>query len=438
MRGRGRAGSTRFGAVALATLLLAGCWRQVGFDAAHTWSNGSESKLTAANVGALAPVWSVELPGRAQGEAIVTDGRIYLNEVVPDDGELRVDVHALDAGTGATAWQQPLATVPAATSLRAVGLPPAAVGDELWTGYELENLFRTGTACASRRVRLDAATGASIADDAGFGSTAVPSGPVIAQNVTPDNLCERDLPSVVVRDGSSLATTWSAPLGQFPVSDDLVGPTVAGGKLYVTNSSGIDAYASAGCGAATCGPVWRHAVAQFTIPLGPVVAGPAGQVYFVLYHPFSGSTPADLVALTATTGQVAWQAPLGTAAIAGDQVKLAAAGGSVYVATSTPSGRGLAAFAAGGCGAATCSPTWTASTTHDDGGFGTRPVVAGGVVYLPDAVGVHAFAAAGCGAATCPAIADVPVAAGARFVTVDGGRLYVIGGDSRLTALAPA
>jgi hypothetical protein len=59
--------------------------------------------------------------------------------------------------------------------------------------------------------------------------------------------------------------------------------------------------------------------------------------------------------------------------------------------------------------------------------------VAGGVVYLPGGAGVHAFAAGGFGAATCAEIASVP--GGAAFVTVDGGRLYVVGGG-HVTALA--
>jgi outer membrane protein assembly factor BamB len=296
-------------------------------------------------------------------------------------------------------------------------------------------MFGQTTACGRARVRLDGATGAVLADDPGFGSTAVPAGSLIAQNITPDNDCQRDIPSVVARDSSSLATIWSAPAG-FPTSSDLIGPTVAGGQLYSTGAFGISAFAASGCGAATCSPLWTFAPPQFQGTVGPVAAPGGGEVYAVLYHPFTGSTPADLVALSAATGQVNWQAPLGTSAIAGNLVKLASDGTSVYAAMTSPAGRIVAAYLVGGCGAPTCSPTWTGSTTQPEISEGSRPVVAAGVVYLPDAAGVHAFAAKGCGAATCPEIASVPVSGGAAFVTVDGGRLYAVGRD-HLTALAP-
>jgi hypothetical protein len=64
--------------------------------------------------------------------------------------------------------------------------------------------------------------------------------------------------------------------------------------------------------------------------------------------------------------------------------------------------------------------------------------VAGGVVYLPDAVGVHAFPAGGCGAATCAEIANIPVAGTPRSVTVSDGRLYVLTADNQMHAFAPA
>ncbi len=433
MRGRGRAGVVRLGAVAAVVPLLAGCWRQAGFDAAHTWSNGSETGLTAANVGTLAPVWSVA--EGSHGEAIVTDGRVYLSQIGADGGQLVGVVKALDAATGAMLWDQRTLSVTADSNQTFEALPPTAVGDEVWGGFEAKNAFRQDTVCASALVRLDAATGAVIADGGGFGTTPVPAGPVIAQTVTPDSFCQRDNTSIVVRDSSSLATIWSAPTG-FPTTDNRVGPTVAGGQLYETGFFSVRAFAAAGCGAATCDPVWTYEAPQFELPLGPVTAPAGDEVYVVKFHGFGSSPLADLVALTAATGEVAWQTPIDVPDASADRVKLAADGNSVYVAVSTQAGRRVTAYPVGGCGAPTCSPTWTGSTSQDDGFSSSRPVVAGGIVYLPDTAGVHAFAAEGCGAATCSAIADIPIPGGARFLTVDGGRLYVIGGDG-LTAFAP-
>ena len=172
------------------------------------------------------------------------------------------------------------------------------------------------------------------------------------------------------------------------------------------------------------------------VPLGPVTAPGGDEVYFVQFHGFGSSPLANLVALTAAAGEVAWQTPIDVPDASADRVKLAADGSSVYVAVSTQVGRRVTAHPVGGCEAPTCSPTWTGSTSQDDGFSSGRPIVAGGVVYLPDAAGVHAFAAKGCGAATCPEIASIPVSGGVRSVTVDGGRLCLIGGEG-LTAYAP-
>jgi outer membrane protein assembly factor BamB len=427
--------------VALAAWLLSGCWLQAGYDAAHTWSNKDERTLTVANVASLEPVWSVDLAGSAQGEPIVSGDRVYLDESVDTGSYVDLSVQALDVATGATAWLQTLGSSPAIASQESLGLTPAVVGSELWTGFYMSFPSRFDLICYSRRVRLDAGTGAIVADESGFGSTAVPAGAVVAQIATPDNGCTHDQASVVVRDRASLATTWSSPLPAPGVSQGEVGPTVAGGRVFVTQASGIAMFAAGGCGAATCSPAWTFAVPFGTAPVGPVVAGPGGpggEVFVVLYHVFGGPTSTELVALSAATGEVEWRAPLGGNEIDGFGVSLAVDGASVHAALSTSAGRRLQVFPVGGCEAAVCSPTWTAATTRDDAQWGSRPVVAGGVVYLPDAVGVHAFPAGGCGAATCAEIANIPVAGTPRSVTVSDGRLYVLTADNQMHAFAPA
>ena len=101
---------------------------------------------------------------------------------------------------------------------------------------------------------------------------------------------------------------------------------------------------------------------------------------------------------------------------------VALAGGTLYVPTASGD---LVALAAGGCGAATCSPQWSGATGS---AVSQQPAVANGVVYTASADGsLHAFAASGCGGeATCPAlwshatghqISDAPI--------VSSGRLYV-------------
>jgi len=113
------------------------------------------------------------------------------------------------------------------------------------------------------------------------------------------------------------------------------------------------------------------------------------------------------------------------AAGCGEATCAPAANGSRLYVRSTPNLHGLQVFATRGCGAATCAPIWSGASLSG-GIFGDRagPVVAGGVVYVAGP-GLHAYPAAGCGAATCDQIAELPTAGVPTGVTVIGGRLYV-------------
>jgi outer membrane protein assembly factor BamB len=112
----------------------------------------------------------------------------------------------------------------------------------------------------------------------------------------------------------------------------------------------------------------------------------------------------------------------------------ALADGKLYVPTTDGD---LVVLAADGCGAATCSPLWQATTP---GPIRQQPAVAGGVVFTgsADADGtVAAFDAAGCGAASCPSLWEAgtgsevtgapAVAAGRLYVGTNDGFLYSFG-----------
>src|SRR4051794_2139852 len=59
------------------------------------------------------------------------------------------------------------------------------------------------------------------------------------------------------------------------------------------------------------------------------------------------------------------------------------------------------AFNAGGCGARTCKPLWTAAIDGAGSVAQSSPVVANGKVYVTAGVNLYAFNAKGCGAAVC-------------------------------------
>lgn len=71
---------------------------------------------------------------------------------------------------------------------------------------------------------------------------------------------------------------------------------------------------------------------------------------------------------------------------------IAVANGVVYAGTEVhSSGNGhLYAFAAGGCGSATCAPLW-AHVLSRDGIGSVTPVVSNGMVYFPLTYSIYAF-----------------------------------------------
>ena len=157
--------------------------------------------------------------------------------------------------------------------------------------------------------------------------------------------------------------------------------------LYVISSAGVlYAFNAAGCGAATCTPLWGASVGPLSgTSSTPAVAGgricePGRKLMF----PTSGC-PSTCPLWTASTG-------------AGLSSSPAVANGVVYVGSKDDF---LYAFPAGGCGAATCAPLWRGTTGGD---VDSTPAVANGLVYVgSNDHSLHVFGAAGCGAATCAA-----------------------------------
>jgi outer membrane protein assembly factor BamB len=184
-------------------------------------------------------------------------------------------------------------------------------------------------------------------------------------------------------------------------------------------------------GRSTCGPAAApyFVCADWTSPLDgttatAVVLHPGGEVGYV------GTDAGTIHAFDTATGSVLW-----TGDAAGPITETPAlADGTLYVPTSSGD---LVAFAADGCGTATCPPAWRAAT---GGAITSQPAVAGGVVFTGGGNGaIHAFPAAGCGAPACGALWSAD--AGASIVggpAVSNGRLYVTTDAPALIAYARA
>jgi outer membrane protein assembly factor BamB len=400
----------------VAMAVTSGCWLQIGAGGGHTRANPTETTLTAATVAGLHQVWSVDVGGTAS-EAIVSQGRVFTTWTNTN----ATGVQAVALADGARLWSHTLLGGVAGPGAIVLGTPVTLVGDQLWGGHlgAVDIAPGPGDHCAFGADILDPATGA------GGGSGDFPSGAASANGIVARTLLHFTPPcpnggsnfvlDVQVSPPGGPATQWrSAGFGI--TSGDLV-PTVTGDRVLLTHGTTLDAYAATGCGAATCAPVWT-----FTSPTTAVsnaMAGPTGPIYV--------TAESSLLALDRATGAELWRAPLGADFSGG----LALAGGTVYAVAGAIGGSpSLLAFAAGGCGAPTCAPQWTAALP----GTGLRaPAVGGDVVYTSTTTGVHAFAAGGCGAATCPALTSVPLTSGGTLSVAQGH--VVVASGSRLTAL---
>lgn len=193
----------------------------------------------------------------------------------------------------------------------------------------------------------------------------------------------------------------------------------------------LEAFDAAGvrnCGAgapSVCTPLWSAVTDAFT---GGAFTTPAianGIVYLV-------SRESMLYAFRAGGCGAPTCAPLWTAPIAseGGFSSPAVANGVVYVGSHDSK---LYAFDANGCGAPTCTPLWTAAT---GGSIFSSPAVANGVVYVGSVDSkLYAFAAAGCGKQACPPLWSAATG-GAVYASpaVSNGTVYVGSFDGKLYA----
>jgi outer membrane protein assembly factor BamB len=387
--------------------LLSGCWSQIGADGGHTRNNAVETTLTPATVSGLHEVWSATVPGSVS-EPLIWRGRAYVTATTANG----TGVRAVSLVDGSTAWETSLLGGVGGEGSLVAGTAVTLVGDQLRSGHlGFAPITRVGPVCVTGTDVLDPATGAESGGPPVFPSPTASDGATVAYtalDISPSPDCALRGVDLHVTSG---ATSWSASYPDFPSGAFL--PTLAGGQVFLSHTSSLDAYAAAGCGAATCSPTWTRDLGA--APATPV-AGRTGPVFV--------SVGGDLLALDRTTGAEMWRAP-------GAGGSIALAHGTVYAATASGATPTLKAFVAAGCGSASCAPTWTATLP---GTAATSVAVGGDVVYTSTTNGVQAFATSGCGAPTCSALVDVAQPASAT-ITVGQGRV-LLASSGRLAALA--
>jgi outer membrane protein assembly factor BamB len=167
----------------------------------------------------------------------------------------------------------------------------------------------------------------------------------------------------------ALAILWKAHFGNNTSTEG--GAVIAGNRLFVTGFDGkLSAFDLAGCGAASCEPLWQ------------------------------GATRNDITA---------------TPAVADGKVYIASADHFLYV------------FDAAGCGAAQCSPLWRGRL--QDAAIDSSVALINGRAYVGDYGGrLYAFDAAGCATSQCNPLWTAQGIASEQFVstpTVDDTHLFI-------------
>lgn len=441
-RGRLAQGARAARRVALVLVLavsLTGCWFQEGGGAGNTRFNPDEGGLTTDNVGSLRVGWRANVDA-AVSEPIISGDRVYMTARSASESEGSslgtLSVQAYDRLTGALVWEASL--LPDGGSVEGDILPVGLIGGALWVPYWHSGMPE----CTGELARLDPGTG-DVLTTTGLPSrptSSVVSGASVAA-MTGYN-CAGSSAELVVLDPDTRTRRWSHT---FPVGHSATTPTIAGDMIAVKTSGPrvasqtLYGFRARGCSAPVCGFSWDLRDTPFQ--QGRPVAGPGGAVYDVV----GGDDGLHVRSVDAATGEVRWISAEGYSGhLPGALSGMAVADGTLYVTGSDPVDSDVVgrvdAYAAGGCGAATCAPAWHADF-GTDAVASTAPAVAGGVVYAglgagdSNEPGVVAVDAAGCGQPSCPTLKQVDLAtsSGAPLqgtvptqLSVGGGRVFVV------------
>jgi hypothetical protein len=411
--------------VGVVAVALSGCWYQAGQGPGRTSHNAFESEITADNVGELAVRWVAETDGSSVQDPVVSNAGVHV-------GDAAESFYGFDTATGERLWTHHLENPGISLTLGQV----ASDGNRVWVSSGIGNLGGHYT-----NTWLDAATGADLGSAGASGLLDRLRGTLSASRHVGFGSGTPVATSLVIRDSADPTVGWSAPV--------YITPGVGGGAAPAV-TLGTDAVYQAGVGivGVTTTPTFGNGIRSWPVDdptMCPASANSLACPDWVTSLPGSGSTTpvlddeettlytvdslGTLHAVDAGDGSVLWTAAVGAAPTGTP----ALAEGVVYV----PTGGGIVAVDADGCGAATCSPLWTGTDAGTGGGGATdQPAVAGGVVFTAWSDGsVKAFDAAGCGSSTCASswsqLIGSPVT-GAPAVT--GGQVYVATQDGRVIA----
>jgi outer membrane protein assembly factor BamB len=413
----------RSAALLAAVIGLSGCvWPSFRFGSDRTGFNPFEPVLGTGNVAQLVPAWTVPTGEPSIGDPVTVYGSVFVNA-----GRR---LFAFDIGNGATRWSIDYGM--SGSGIPNTAAPPTAAADIVYggfTGYTVGFLGFTGGI-----TKYNAETGAEL------GNVVIPLPPPYNINLVPGATTAGVLSGGsyyvgfkhCIGDGCSTGyleislDTWAAG----PLNEVSGVPTVGGGHVYV----GLAAFdtPSRGTNCRLAPPPPNPPAGQVCSPLWTYSVG--GATTTIAYTPsalFVGAGDGNLYALGPAGCGAATCPPLWSGATGGPVASSpAVANGVVYVGSDDGK---LYAFPATGCATSHCSPLWSVTT---GGPIKSSPAVANGVVYVGSDDGrLYAIGAAGCGAPNCaPLWTSAAGAAVGSSPAVALGSVYVGRSDGTLTA----
>jgi outer membrane protein assembly factor BamB len=316
--------------VAVSPAVDASDWPQYQRDASRSGVDASPTTLTPGNISALQVQW----------KALAVDGSFHIGGAAIDNA------HMFIAGqTGL------LSAFKADGCGKDVCLP-------LWQGTAQNGIYGTPAISGGRVVVASADHFLYVFDADGCGNGARSCDPL-----------------------------WRGQLGASVID---ASPAIVDGMIYIGDDSGqLSVFPLAGCGAALCDPAWTgHASGHESIDSSPAVGAGFVFVQTTIGDLKNTKSGGNLLAFPAAgcgqaTCEPVWSADL--KGPAGRQSGPTVAGDKVIVAsnrrTVIPNGREhVFAFAAAGCGAAVCQPIQTFNVGFD--GTETTPTVSGSTLFV--------------------------------------------------------
>jgi outer membrane protein assembly factor BamB len=396
--------------IIVATLIgMSGCvWPSFRFSSDRTGFNPLERAIGPSNVRTLTPAWSV-----TTGNAPVADPVVSGDRVVVAAGQR---LFAFDTA-GKSAWSIDYGTTSDGTPFAAA--EPTIAADAVFGGAS----GTAGGSSVGSTNKYDLATGGVLFSQTS--SAAVASPAATSQYIyMPLHVGAASLWGAVTPGGtlafiSSFGLTGSPTVGGGTVFSEADGGQLQGGF----DATGATCPMSHQIQLKICSPTW-------TATIGASLSTAA----YTRTALFIGADDQHLYAFNPAGCGAATCPPLWNGATGGGVLSSpAVANATVYVG----SGDGkLYAFPAQGCGAATCSPLWTMTT---GGSIISSPAVANGVVYIGSDDGrLYAANAHGCGKPTCaPLWMSGPGAPIHSSPAVAAGTVYIGRNDGTLTAYRP-